>query len=119
MWQEARSLHHVEVIKDDAEEAERRRLVEEDEMKEIRKREQYSRIFGNDMYVPPPTHTGTSRGAERRLSISDIVCSVLKDPGGSSERKQNICLHAVREDLGDLAESGQTYDFETRRTRSR
>jgi hypothetical protein len=54
MWAEARSLHQAEVIKDDAEEADRRRIVEEAETKEIRKREQYSRIFGNDMYVSPP-----------------------------------------------------------------
>jgi len=56
MWQEARSLHHAEVIKDDAEDAERRRIAEEDETKEIRKREHYSRMFGNDVYTPsPPT----------------------------------------------------------------
>ncbi len=54
MWAEARSLHQAEVIKDDAEEAERRRIAEEAETKEIRKREQYSRIFGNDVYTPPP-----------------------------------------------------------------
>jgi hypothetical protein len=54
MWKEARSLHQAEVIKDDAEEMEQRRMVEEAETKEIRKRESYSRIFGNDVYVPPP-----------------------------------------------------------------
>jgi hypothetical protein len=53
MWAEARSLHQAEVIKDDAEETERRRIVEEAETKEIRKRESYSRIFGNQ-YTPPP-----------------------------------------------------------------
>jgi hypothetical protein len=53
MWAEARSLHQAEVIKDDAEETERRRVIEEAETKEIRKRESYSRIFGNQ-YTPPP-----------------------------------------------------------------
>jgi len=55
MWAEARSLHQADVIKDDAKEAEQRRVIEEAETKEIRKREQYSRIFGNEIYTPPPT----------------------------------------------------------------
>ena len=55
MWSEARSLHQTsEKSEETPDEYHQRKEMEEREERQEINRAQYSRIFGNEVYVPPP-----------------------------------------------------------------